>query len=603
MDGENVDPVRPSLAGSLDTLSRSKSYWKELFARAQSTTTIPESCFNLKALLLNNIPSIPQSQDVLERFKYDMMLIEGYAKWDISPESLIDKQDCDLPSTKQTPTLDISIAKLLPGKLNLTDDPALRFTSEDRGDYIGLFVLGWLYILSVRLIELRGKDLDDRVSYTGTAAESYVHGKRSGTGSAGEAVPLNIGARDHSELRWWTAILANGEGWQAILTRNGTAYRPIWEFHLQDASFSVSQNADFPSSACQCHCPSSEEALKYLFNFARLNGVLDQLIIGLASALILPSCNRWSSGTRHLLVPKEPKNNYSSDNTADISHDQLPSFSESPHLMTLSALSTNIGSDLANSFWEKDIPCNLVSEWLNPVFDEIIPSLLEKKDYKTIILAMAERRPTLAPLWLGASVMGFLPRVLIESRSLSRAWPETIIWTASSQCFMDPQNFGTVSVQRGPDGKYMIPREDEFRLLYLLDLEGEAFKFPPVVSYPPFGLTSVESCSIMVRKHYSCGHRFRYLCWQWKCVQNQILCDTGISHGGHRVITQPLALAVVTSSPIPDIISRGPEFDESLSENATSNVFVWPCHTEGTKPEDRALWKHEWLSWFLEPED
>ncbi|KAJ5974558.1 hypothetical protein N7481_011768 [Penicillium waksmanii] len=78
MDRENEDPVRPSLALSLDTLTRSISYWKDLFARAQSASTLPESCYNLKGLL-NNTPSIPQSQDVLEHFQYDMMLIKGYA--------------------------------------------------------------------------------------------------------------------------------------------------------------------------------------------------------------------------------------------------------------------------------------------------------------------------------------------------------------------------------------------------------------------------------------------------------------------------------------------------------------------------------------------
>lgn len=32
-------------------------------------------------------------------------------------------------------------------------------------------------------------------------------------------------------------------------------------------------------------------------------------------------------------------------------------------------------------------------------------------------------------------------------------------------------------------------------------------------------------------------------------------------------------------------------------------MFRWPYWTEGTKSEDKAIWKHEWLSAFLEDED
>lgn len=174
-----------------------------------------------------------ETPDVLEHFEYDAMLIKGYAKWDISPASLVAKKACDLPSTKQTPTIDVTIAESLPGKLKLSDDPALRFSSEDRGDYICLFVLGWSYILSVRLIDLHGKDSDDRVSYTGNLAESYVNGNK--PESSRVAIDLNVVTEDHAELRWWTSVLADGEGWQAILSQG------------------VSSTMGVPSSGCLLH--------------------------------------------------------------------------------------------------------------------------------------------------------------------------------------------------------------------------------------------------------------------------------------------------------------------------------------------------------------
>ena len=36
--------------------------------------------------------------------------------------------------------------------------------------------------------------------------------------------------------------------------------------------------------------------------------------------------------------------------------------------------------------------------------------------------------------------------------------------------------------------------------------------------------------------------------------------------------------------------------DERLSMLATRNLFSWTLFTEGTRIEERSLWKHEWLS-------
>ncbi|KAJ5407725.1 hypothetical protein N7509_001608 [Penicillium cosmopolitanum] len=338
-----------------------------------------------------------ETPDVLEHFEYDAMLIKGYAKWDISPASLVAKKACDLPSTKQTPTIDVTIAESLPGKLKLSDDPALRFSSEDRGDYICLFVLGWSYILSVRLIDLHGKDSDDRVSYTGNLAESYVNGNK--PESSRVAIDLNVVTEDHAELRWWIQFLLMAKAGRQYFPKE---YRPLWEFHLRDACFILSHNVDLQPHACQPQPPSSEEAQNNLFNFARLNGIfyqliIDQLIIGLASVMTLPSCNRWGNHPKYLPMPRKPTKSCESDITEALYHDNLPSLSEIPNFMALSAFPVTIGPGLANSLWEQDISCNLVSEWLNPVFKDIIPLLLQKKYHKTIVCAMSERRPIWRP--------------------------------------------------------------------------------------------------------------------------------------------------------------------------------------------------------------
>lgn len=44
-------------------------------------------------------------------------------------------------------------------------------------------------------------------------------------------------------------------------------------------------------------------------------------------------------------------------------------------------------------------------------------------------------------------------------------------------------------------------------------------------------------------------------------------------------------------------------FDDKLSELATRNLFSWTFFTEGVRPEEKALWKHEWLEIVVDRED
>lgn len=93
-----------------------------------------------------------------------------------------------------------------------------------------------------------------------------------------------------------------------------------------------------------------------------------------------------------------------------------------------------------------------------------------------IIWAMSERRPNLDSLWLGATTTGLLPRLFQISRSfLPKVYLEAVTWTRSPQSFMDPSNHRPVRSHRIGDLD-MIPREDEFRLLFLTDIQSDTWK-------------------------------------------------------------------------------------------------------------------------------
>ncbi|KAJ5442498.1 hypothetical protein N7445_005505 [Penicillium cf. griseofulvum] len=77
-------------------------------------------------------------------------------------------------------------------------------------------VLGWTYILSARVIELRRRTADDRVVYT----NKHAQWDRREEHQPGDYFGLDIGSNYMAEIQCWAAILPEGRGWEAILIRD-----------------------------------------------------------------------------------------------------------------------------------------------------------------------------------------------------------------------------------------------------------------------------------------------------------------------------------------------------------------------------------------------
>lgn len=120
---------------------------------------------------------------------------------------------CDLPPTKKTLPRKVYIGQSRPGTCNLSNDffagwPGLQPLSSPSGSYLAVFALGWSYVLSARLIELRRRTTNDKVIYTDDIAE-WTSGNDDNTG---ERFDLDIGCDSIAEVRWWAAILAGHRG-------------------------------------------------------------------------------------------------------------------------------------------------------------------------------------------------------------------------------------------------------------------------------------------------------------------------------------------------------------------------------------------------------
>lgn len=520
-DHDSGDLLRPDRFLSSSSLRRSRSSWQTLLSSAQSAATLPYPCVNIKALL-NKTPSIPQSPEAAECAWPNSLFIEGYSKWTISRSN----NACHLPSTKQMLPRDVCIGDSQPGTCNLSEDYIpqwIGFQSPSRpvGNYLCVFVLGWSYILSARLIELRRTTTEDKVVYTDNNAQLNRHDE-------GDHFDLDIGSDDAAEVGWWAAILADGCGWQATLARDGKVYYPPWECHLSGSPFRLCHHAEMPSSISSLEPVSSAKAQEYLFNLARFYDAFDEVISALAAAITLPEHNRFGAP---ITLPQATRGrNESRQNTERIYANEIPTSAEIPHFMAFSATSGLVATCLFGCFWEPGIPCNLVSQWLNPPMREIFPPFIQAKESYTVVGAMSQRRPNVAALWLGSAITGLLPRIFqfpVNRSMLPTTCLEAATWTASPHSFMDSRYYHPAPVER-IDGLNVIPREDEFRLMFVTDVLSQTFRNPPLSPYPPFGHVAIENTSLDVRLHLSCNHRPVYHSWNWKCRNGQVLSDFGI---------------------------------------------------------------------------
>lgn len=77
---------------------------------------------------------------------------------------------------------------------------------------LGILAIGWCYILSARLVEMQGGSAIMR--YTNSCADCLGENLY----NPPEATHvIDVGEADAQIVRWWSAILAQREGWKAIV--------------------------------------------------------------------------------------------------------------------------------------------------------------------------------------------------------------------------------------------------------------------------------------------------------------------------------------------------------------------------------------------------
>lgn len=253
----NDDLLSPRDGDLIHVEALSKATWQSLLTSAQYCTHFPPHCSDIKSML-HQTPAIPDNPSFAEIIVGKSMFLEGHATWIISPPKSSLSHNCDLPGTKKTSTRKLYIGECRPAVCSLSNDyfqewPGLQPLTNPAGNYLALFVLGWSYVFSVRLIELRRASNEDTVRYTDKMAQTQPdHASIGGD----ELFDLDMRGDSAVEVRWWAAILAGGSGWHANLTRENKTHFSPWECHLDGNAFKITHNAGVPSSTSTREPPS-----------------------------------------------------------------------------------------------------------------------------------------------------------------------------------------------------------------------------------------------------------------------------------------------------------------------------------------------------------
>jgi len=419
-----LEDVRPSEGETQRILERSYNIWSSYTKDANLEFGLPLECVQLQSML-RKVPSFPTSHINLKlersesRNDRSELFISGVSTWETSDgqcdlEPRILRHQLLLGTQRITTCYFSEDSRFIdwPGIQNSRDQPV-------GGNYLAVLTFAWAYILSARWIEMQNPESLER----GQTARCihYLQAQADLAWDDDEAlshdITIDIGDVRNDAARWWTAILAHGEGWSATITWDGTSYRSPWSYHLKATqNFRLRRNKNCRASPSGVvtppsldDMPSSRLAMGFLAHFCLLHNIQGQCSAALAAGLLFP-CLRNSMAK--LPFPK-PRSGASAG--LNFCNQAVPSatrtevvFQESnliPYYMALSCNPYAMRSLLCGAFFDPEICCNQVSAWLQSAFDVIDP-IVKRSDYEMLAIVMGKRQPRIAGLWLGAVITG-----------------------------------------------------------------------------------------------------------------------------------------------------------------------------------------------------
>ncbi|EXJ82315.1 hypothetical protein A1O3_06128 [Capronia epimyces CBS 606.96] len=323
-------------------------------------------------------------------------------------------------------------------------------------------------------------------------------------------------------------------------------------------------------------------ALQYLSEFCAHHEISGQCSAALATALLIPYQGRF--GRLSLPMPcleHHPKQASSASKFSIQEQAQLL-----PFYMSLSLNPLGMRALMVGPFYEASVTCNLVDPWIAGAL-ETIDSIIQSGDYPKLVTVMIIRQPKIAPIWLGAVILGIETRILSPVRAGMFAVDMlSAAWSLTSHSFIGPKQ----QIPSHSDCQ-RISRAYECRLLYIAQPGRDR---APLCPWKPFGSIDPQETDLEVRRHLSCHgkHCLQYESWVWD-LQNdgKSAADYGYMSNHGLMDSNETTCALLV-----DPQCRQESFElEVMSQVASRSVFGWLRREDGCPKEEVAIWKHDWF--------
>ncbi|KAK4142019.1 uncharacterized protein C8A04DRAFT_13638 [Dichotomopilus funicola] len=399
------------------------------------------------------------------------------------------------------------------------------------------------------------------------------------------------------EARWWAAVLAPGQGWLAtMLLDEDTTFVAPWSVQLHSDNRFLLSSKDSLSLGEEVTCPSFSEALRFLETFCVRRNIVDQSQAALAAVLLFPTM-----GTRRgLQLPEFTTNrldrptgvdpvipqhqgqdlNFESRDSGIYQDDVLD------RLITVSCHIKGIEPMLLSGFFDPSLECNAASPWLQGARAAI--DAVAEGNPLVIGRMIMDRQPMVAPLWVGATILG-LQKDLLRPATYGMALIDlpSAVWSGAIQSFIQ-QPVSDLLVR---DGR--VTSADQCRLLFLS--QSRLHSRVPICQWRPFGGTPLEHTDMEVQAHANCkGHGLRYDGFIWDRVDGKTTYHLADKENTHTCRNPPPIEHTTGSYHVSVDCGKFDNEKEIASENSTRSIFGW-LRFDGYAPDEKEIWTHEWL--------
>jgi hypothetical protein len=505
------DAVRLSAERFRAIYEESFKRWSGLYLSAAENSPLPDSYISAHDAF-NLFPSFPPGLRLhhTKIAKHSRVHVAASTTWGSTQAACRH----GLPSFQQQLQMGVAASSPIPLSIAKTPERDPSYTSWfARGDqnYLSVLVLAWTYVLSARWTELIPNHCTLRYTSSQASASDIP------TNQPGDVdqliVDMDIADASPEEVRWWAAVLAPGQGWEATLALGQNTFWSPWSVQLESGPrFSLSGRevpTASPSPPYAAAAPSFSEAIRFLELFCIRHNVTDQSHAALAAVLLFPSMR----GNQALQLPA-PAISHEEELTQVIlspaSHHHAASDcglhrdgwghreSHLDRLITLSCHTKGIRPMLLSVFYEPSIECNAATPWLQGAL--AATDSLAQDDPLVLGRMFMDRLPGVAFLWLGATVLG-LQKKLLQDVRFGRIPIDlhSAAWSGTTQSFIQQP----VSDPLVADDH--VSRADQCWLLFFC--QSGSHHRVPVCQWRPFGATHLAFTDVEVRAHAECrGH-------------------------------------------------------------------------------------------------